>query len=61
MKPMPNDSYVPNVLYNTNVINISNPAKGICICTVTVGSGKLRAECLRFCRWPACPAEKAQL
>lgn len=61
MKSMPNDSYVPNVLYNTNIIYISNPAKGFCICIVTTISLKLKLECLGFCSTPAHPAGRVQL
>jgi len=61
MKSMPNDSYVSSVLYNTNIINISNPTKGFYICIVTAGSMKLRVEGLQFCSTPAHPAERVQL
>lgn len=62
MKLMPDDSYVPNVLYNTNAINISNPAKGFCICIVTEGSTKLRLHtALGLCSTPASPDERSQL
>lgn len=56
--------YVPNVPYSTDIINFSNPAKGICVCVVTAGSKKLRLERLSgsallwFCR---VPAERVQL